>query len=486
MSGLIKWKRVSIVGVNPDVDSVYVGVDSSDGQLYVKDSAGTVTKYVGTGTLATVATTGNHTDLSNIGVNTHAQIDTHIANTSNPHSVTKAQVGLGNCDDTSDANKPVSTAQQTALNLKADLSLIGANNGIAGLDSGGKVPAAQLPSFVDDVIEAANFTALPGTGEVGKIYVTLDNNKTFRWSGSAYVEISASPGSTDAVTEGVTNLYFTTARVLETLLSGLSLATGGVIAATDSILIAFGKIQKQITDNLATLSAHIANTSNPHATTKTQVGLSNVPNTDATQRSNHLGTQLASTISDFASAALSTVLTGITFPYDTAVTAADSILTAIGKLQGQIDTWTELVTLSNLTNSSATTLTNITDLGFSVVNGRSYYIEITLMYQSATTVNGITLGFNTSTSGAGNFSLLVNATQGNDGTGSLYSGHINSFGDLVTIPSVQQSGVPFIVNMKGIFVATASGVMLPQFRSENTGTQVTMLAGSCILIREFQ
>lgn len=68
----------------------------------------------------------------------------------------------------------------------------GANSGVATLDATGKVPSSQLPSFVDDVIEAANFAALPAEGEGGKIYVTLDNNKTYRWSGSAYVEISAS------------------------------------------------------------------------------------------------------------------------------------------------------------------------------------------------------------------------------------------------------------------------------------------------------
>lgn len=72
----------------------------------------------------------------------------------------------------------------------------------------GKVPSSQLPSYVDDVVEAANFAALPGTGETSKIYVTLDNNKTYRWSGSAYVEISASPGTTDALTEGSTNKYY--------------------------------------------------------------------------------------------------------------------------------------------------------------------------------------------------------------------------------------------------------------------------------------
>lgn len=56
----------------------------------------------------------------------------------------------------------------------------------------GKVPAAQLPAYVDDVLEYATFGALPGTGEVGKIYVTLDTNITYRWSGTGYVEISAS------------------------------------------------------------------------------------------------------------------------------------------------------------------------------------------------------------------------------------------------------------------------------------------------------
>lgn len=68
----------------------------------------------------------------------------------------------------------------------------GANSGVATLDATGKVPSSQLPSFVDDVIEVANYAALPATGEAGKIYVTLDDNKTYRWGGTAYVEISAS------------------------------------------------------------------------------------------------------------------------------------------------------------------------------------------------------------------------------------------------------------------------------------------------------
>jgi hypothetical protein len=74
---------------------------------------------------------------------------------------------------------------------------------------------------------------LPVTGETSKIYVTLDLNKTYRWSGSSYVEISASPGSTDAVTEGSTNLYFTTQRARDAFSASTGITiTSGAIATT--------------------------------------------------------------------------------------------------------------------------------------------------------------------------------------------------------------------------------------------------------------
>ena len=61
----------------------------------------------------------------------------------------------------------------------------------------GTIDSARLPSYVDDVIEAANLASFPGTGETGKIYVALDTNKTYRWSGSAYVYITS--GAVDSV-----------------------------------------------------------------------------------------------------------------------------------------------------------------------------------------------------------------------------------------------------------------------------------------------
>ncbi len=113
----------------------------------------------------------------------------------------------------------------------------GAANGYAPLDSSAKVPAANLPSYVDDVLEYADYASLPGTGETGKIYVTLDTNFEYRWSGSTYIRLVSSPGTTDALTEGSTNLYFTNARALaaapaETTSTIGSLINGATAKAT--------------------------------------------------------------------------------------------------------------------------------------------------------------------------------------------------------------------------------------------------------------
>lgn len=83
-------------------------------------------------------------------------------------------------------------ALETAVESKIDSSEKGAANGVATLDGSGLIPASQLPSYVDDVLEYADFASLPVTGETAKIYVTLDNNKTYRWTGSIYIEVSPS------------------------------------------------------------------------------------------------------------------------------------------------------------------------------------------------------------------------------------------------------------------------------------------------------
>jgi len=96
------------------------------------------------------------------------------------------------------------TNLQTELNAKINSTSIGIANGVAGLDTDGKVPATQLPSYVDDIIEAVDLTALnalqAADKQTGKIYVTTGDNKTYRWSGSAFVEVSAALATADNLT----------------------------------------------------------------------------------------------------------------------------------------------------------------------------------------------------------------------------------------------------------------------------------------------
>ena len=236
--------------------------------------------FVGTGT-------------ENIGLAKKAEVvavdskaDTHIARVDNPHNVTKAHVGLGNADNTSDVNKNVlsatklttprsitisgevvgsvsfdgstnvnisTTIQPNSVALGVDttgdyVSSVIAGSGVTvtgvvgegwtpsiaitpvgtsgtytkvttndkgqvvsgdtltasdipNLDASkitsGIIDAARLPAYVDDVLEYANLSAFPAVGEAGKIYIALDTNKAYRWSGSTYVYITS--GAVDSV-----------------------------------------------------------------------------------------------------------------------------------------------------------------------------------------------------------------------------------------------------------------------------------------------
>lgn len=77
----------------------------------------------------------------------------------------------------------------------------GAASGVCPLGADSKVAAVYLPSYVDDVVEATNFVALPATGSTGIIYVALDTNTIYRWSGTVYVEISPVAGNADTATK---------------------------------------------------------------------------------------------------------------------------------------------------------------------------------------------------------------------------------------------------------------------------------------------
>ncbi|AMQ00910.1 hypothetical protein AY601_4059 [Pedobacter cryoconitis] len=148
-----------------------------------------------------------------------------------------------------------------------------------------KLLPEQLPSYVDDVIEVQSMAYMPTIGEKGKIYVTIDNNWQYRWSGSVYVRLVASPGTTDEVPEGNTNKYFTNTRVLLNVLTDFAANAGhSAINATDRILTAFQKLAGSIADIYTQLGTK-APINNPTFTgtvsgvTKTHVGLPDADNT---------------------------------------------------------------------------------------------------------------------------------------------------------------------------------------------------------------
>lgn len=142
--------------------------------------------------------------------------------------LSKSDIWLGSVNNTSDAAKPVSTATLTALDGKQDISEKGSANWYASLNSTSKVPASQLPSYVDDVEEYADLWSLPWTWETWKIYVTLDSNMTYRWSWSAYIKlndvdlsdyVNKTTDTLDDITAGTTNQHFS--DIEKTKLTGI-------------------------------------------------------------------------------------------------------------------------------------------------------------------------------------------------------------------------------------------------------------------------
>ena len=209
-------------------------------------------------------------------------------------------------------------------------------NGLASLNESGVIPSAQLPSYVDDVIEVTQYDQLPETGESGKIYIVTSTNIQYRWSGSAYVEISKSialgetsstayPGDkgkattdklnripnkliTDTVnvnqsaTEAVLNFTYykqneqQSGRNTITITSATT-SQAGLMSSADKTKLNGLKDQSGIIADIdavqTNLETHINNKSNPHEVTKDQVGLGNVDNTSDANKPISTATQTA-------------------------------------------------------------------------------------------------------------------------------------------------------------------------------------------------
>lgn len=212
----------------------------------------------------------------------------------------------------------------------------GAPNGLASLNESGIIPSAQLPSYVDDVIEVDTFSNLPGTGESGKIYIVQDTNLTYRWSGTGYVEISKSlalgetsstayPGdkgkattdklnkTSNKVVVGPVTVNPSTDKVVlkyqthftstnsdsedSHTINAATTSQAGVMSSADKTKLNGLKDQAGITSDIdavqTNLETHINNKSNPHEVNKVQVGLSEVDNTSDANKPISTATQNA-------------------------------------------------------------------------------------------------------------------------------------------------------------------------------------------------
>jgi hypothetical protein len=177
-------------------------------------------------------------------------------------------------------NKITGLAAPTANGDALRYDMLGANSGIATLDGTGKVPAAQLPNSVMEYKGSWNATTnsptlADGTGNAGDVYrcsvagtqnlgsgsITFAIGDFVIYSGSIWekspmasgvVSVNSQTGIVTLYTDDIsedgspTNLWFTGARARSTVLTGLSAATGGTLAATDTILEAFGKLEFRV------------------------------------------------------------------------------------------------------------------------------------------------------------------------------------------------------------------------------------------------
>jgi hypothetical protein len=533
MSIVHLFKRNDSLATTTDTTEIMIGVDLS-GQLYSKDSSGVKRVYstgitpeevqdiigntlvsspsltltyddAGNTISGTVVQTAiDHTQIQNRGTNTHAQIDTFITATATAlngkentitfgtpsqywrgdkswQTLDKTAVGLNLVDNTSDANKPISTATQTSLNGKeASISLGSLTQYWRGDKSWQTLDKAAVGlNLVDNTSDAnkpistATQTALNGK----EASISL-GSLTQYWRGDKSWQ------TLDKTAVGL-NFVDNTADVNKPISSPTQVALNAKYDAT--------------------------NPSNFE--TPTQLNARDAANR---ARANHTGTQLSNTISDFATTVRSTALTGLTLD-NNPIAATDTVLSGLGRTQGQINAHFDLggnvhaiaTTVANgfmsaadkvkvdglisdvvlrqttaLTNSSNSTLVIVSDLSIPVVNGLRYMFDFNILWDSANTNTG--LGISVGGTATGTLrAVAILPISNTAGTSAMFGGPINALNGIVVGSATGAVGTQYFCRVQGIFTATSNGVIYPQFRSESNGTQVRVNIDSAAVYKGF-
>lgn len=370
-----KWKVLSGVLSLEITEAEYNALSEAEQKngtiYYVKDVDNRI-EADGINGLAAVATSGNYNDLKNKPSSLPASDVSDWAKAKTKPSYSAGEVGLGNVGNfkavstvssqgLSDAEKSNAranigaqaagsyaasththddryyTESETDTKLKEKLSAIlkGSANGLAELDSTGKVPASQLPSFVDDVIEGYLYNGklykesghtTEISGESGKIYVDLSTEKTYRWSGSTFVVISDTLALGETSTTAYRGDRGKTAYEHSQSAHARTDATNTEASATNGNL--------KINGNETQVYRHPAGT-NPHGTTKSDVGLDKVGNFKAVSTVSGQGlsdTEKSNARANIGAQAAGTYLTehqDISGKLDNTATGADSLLSKI-------------------------------------------------------------------------------------------------------------------------------------------------------------
>jgi len=535
----------------------------------------------------------DHTQLQNKGTNTHAQIDSHISSTFNPHGVTKSQVGLSNVDNTSDLNKPISTATQTALNAKENTITSGVTTqywrgdkswqtldknavGLGNVDNTSDLNK-PISNLTQTALNSKENSFSSGTTTQyfrgDKTWQTLDKTAVGLPNVDNTSDLSKPISTATQTALNAKENSFTSGTITQYLRGDKSWQT------LDKNAVGLGNVDNtsDLNKPISNLTQTALNGKEPSITSgvttqywrgdkswqtldKNAVGLGNVDNTsdlnkpisNATQtalnsKANTTHTHVSTDITDFTPASVVAAKTNLTNtppsiqnltdassagistefaradhkhafdvtgvipgPYGDSITVPnftvnsqgqitsagetaipDATTTSSGFMSATDKTKLDGITLDTvqrvttaLNTASNTVLTAVNELAINVVAGKRYKFKFDMLFRTAATNTGITFSIGGTATGS-IYAMVEMPISNNVGTTNKFCGPLLALNGVVTSTGVGTANQLYVGEIEGIFVASTSGIIYPQFRSEVSASQATVDVNSIVVFKEF-